>query len=69
MVSLFQSGFSKLKNKLNPYLYNEQISPFLEIVEQKVHLERSILGLGIFLFALYLFDRSFFSFRFAWYSC
>lgn len=50
----------KIKNRLHPYLYNNPISPFLDIAERKIHLDRSILVLGIFLQIFFAFYNIFF---------
>jgi hypothetical protein len=49
MAAVIQNSFHKVKNEINPYLYNNWISPFFDLAEQKVHLERSIIALGMLL--------------------
>jgi hypothetical protein len=57
MAALIRNIIQKLKNKLDTYLYNNQISPFLDLAERKIHLHRSIIALGMllsFLFAYWI---------------
>jgi hypothetical protein len=47
MAAVIQNNIQKVKTGLNPYLQNNRISPFFDIVEKKVHLERSLITLGM----------------------
>ncbi|CAF1158107.1 unnamed protein product [Rotaria sordida] len=55
MSAVIKNNIHKVKNELNPYLHNNRISLFLDLVEQKIHLERSLIALGILpILAIYL---------------
>ncbi|CAF1521836.1 unnamed protein product [Adineta steineri] len=55
MAALLQKNFDKVKNRINPYLHNNRISPLLDLAENKIHVERSIIALGLSgIFAIYL---------------
>jgi hypothetical protein len=47
MDAVIQNHMQKVKTGLNPYLQNNRISPFFDIVEKKVHLERSLVTVGM----------------------
>ena len=53
MAAVIQQSMLKVKNKLNPYLNNNRISPVFDLVEQKVHLDRSLIALGMLLSFLF----------------
>ncbi len=55
MAALIRNIIQKLKNKLDTYLYNNQISPFLDLAERKIHLHRSIIALGMLLSFLFAY--------------
>jgi len=55
MAGPIQSNIHKLTDKLKPYLYDNQISPYLSIIEKKTNLKREQIALGAIAFlAVYL---------------
>lgn len=54
MANIMKNNINKLKEELNSLLYKSLISPIFAIIEQKIHLERSILALGIFILIISL---------------
>ncbi|CAF1368635.1 unnamed protein product [Adineta steineri] len=48
MAAAIRENIDNVKNKLDPYLHSEQIDSYLNPIEQKIHLERSLIVLGLF---------------------
>ncbi|CAF1381914.1 unnamed protein product [Adineta steineri] len=48
MAAAIRENIDNVKNKLDPYLHSEQIDSYLNPVEEKIHLERSLIVLGLF---------------------
>ncbi len=69
VTSVIKDINNKVKCKLDPYLRDNQISPFLDFIEQKLHLERSIVMLGMLLEFFFVFCNVFFSHRSTCSSC
>jgi hypothetical protein len=47
MAAIIQNNFDKVKNGIKPYLHDNQISPYLDLVESKIPLERSVIALSM----------------------
>ncbi len=47
MAAIIQMMIDKIRDKFNPYLYNKRVSPYLGIIEQIVHMERSLFVFGM----------------------
>lgn len=52
-----QNSINKVKDELNSYLQNNQMSPLFEFVERTVHIDRSIIALGMFLSFFFFISR------------
>ncbi len=48
MTAIIQVGSEKLKNIFKPYLYDDIPGAIFDIVESKVHVERSLIATGMF---------------------
>ncbi len=57
MAGVIQNNMKKMKTGLDPYLQNNCISPFLDIIEQKIHLERSFVVVGMLLQFFFAFCK------------
>jgi hypothetical protein len=49
MSGVIQNNMKKVKIGLDSYLQNNRISPFLDIIEEKIHLERSFVVFSMLL--------------------
>jgi hypothetical protein len=50
MAAIIQIGFQKVKNVFHPYLYDDnKMGLILGLVEQTIHVERSLIATGMLL--------------------
>jgi hypothetical protein len=49
MAAIIQLGFQKVKNVFHPYLYNDKMGLILGLLEQTIHVERSLIATGMLL--------------------
>jgi hypothetical protein len=49
MAAAIKNSVYKMKNQLDAYLHNNRVSPLLDLIEKKIHLERSLIVLGMLL--------------------
>jgi len=49
MAAVIQNIIHKVKNRLDPYLRDNRISPFFDFIEKKIHLNRSLIAFGMLL--------------------